>query len=35
MTRKCRTPLGELGKKCLLPETNIIKLPNISASVAS
>jgi isocitrate dehydrogenase len=26
--------LGELGKKCLLPETNIIKLPNISASVA-
>ena len=26
--------LAELGKKCLLPETNIIKLPNISASVA-
>ena len=26
--------LGELGKKCLLPDTNIIKLPNISASVA-
>ncbi|PKO85231.1 MAG: isocitrate dehydrogenase, partial [Betaproteobacteria bacterium HGW-Betaproteobacteria-12] len=26
--------LGELGKKCLQPETNIIKLPNISASVA-
>ncbi|WP_028994623.1 NADP-dependent isocitrate dehydrogenase [Azonexus hydrophilus] len=26
--------LAELGKKCLEPETNIIKLPNISASVA-
>jgi len=26
--------LSELGAKCLLPETNIIKLPNISASVA-
>ncbi len=26
--------LAELGKKCLAPETNIIKLPNISASVA-
>ena len=26
--------LAELGKKCLLPDTNIIKLPNISASVA-
>ena len=26
--------LAELGKKTLLPETNIIKLPNISASVA-
>ena len=26
--------LAELGKKCLQPETNIIKLPNISASVA-
>lgn len=25
--------LGELGKLCKLPETNIIKLPNISASV--
>ncbi len=26
--------LAELGKKCLEPDTNIIKLPNISASVA-
>ena len=26
--------LAELGEKCLLPDTNIIKLPNISASVA-
>ena len=26
--------LADLGKRCLLPETNIIKLPNISASVA-
>jgi isocitrate dehydrogenase len=26
--------LAELGKKTLLPDTNIIKLPNISASVA-
>ncbi len=26
--------LTELGARCLLPETNIIKLPNISASVA-
>ena len=26
--------LADLGAKCLLPETNIIKLPNISASVA-
>ncbi|MBU3695324.1 NADP-dependent isocitrate dehydrogenase [Dechloromonas sp.] len=26
--------LAELGAKCLQPETNIIKLPNISASVA-
>ncbi len=26
--------LTELGKLCLLPDTNIIKLPNISASVA-
>src|SRR5574343_1282403 len=26
--------LAELGKKCLQPETNIIKLPHISASVA-
>ncbi len=25
-----RTPSAELGKKCLLPDTNIIKLPNIS-----
>ncbi len=31
---KVPNTLGELGKKCLLPETNIIKLPNISASVA-
>ncbi|WP_434515592.1 NADP-dependent isocitrate dehydrogenase [Dechloromonas sp. ARDL1] len=36
LTEAQRLPntLGELGKKCLLPETNIIKLPNISASVA-
>ncbi|RIX46907.1 MAG: NADP-dependent isocitrate dehydrogenase [Rhodocyclales bacterium GT-UBC] len=36
LTEEQRVPntLGELGKKCLLPETNIIKLPNISASVA-
>ena len=33
-TQKVPNTLGELGKKCLLPETNIIKLPNISASVA-
>jgi isocitrate dehydrogenase len=26
--------LGDLGRRTLLPETNIIKLPNISASVA-
>ena len=26
--------LAELGRLCLLPQTNIIKLPNISASVA-
>ncbi len=26
--------LAELGKKTLLPDANIIKLPNISASVA-
>ena len=32
--QKVPNTLGELGKKCLLPETNIIKLPNISASVA-
>ncbi len=31
--QKVPNTLGELGKKCLLPETNIIKLPNISASV--
>jgi len=31
--QKVPDTLGELGKKCLLPETNIIKLPNISASV--
>ncbi|WP_295007898.1 NADP-dependent isocitrate dehydrogenase [uncultured Dechloromonas sp.] len=36
LTEAQRLPntLGELGKKCLLPDTNIIKLPNISASVA-
>ncbi|MCK6389954.1 MAG: NADP-dependent isocitrate dehydrogenase [Azonexus sp.] len=36
LTEAQRLPntLGELGKKCLAPETNIIKLPNISASVA-
>ncbi|WP_374326561.1 NADP-dependent isocitrate dehydrogenase [Azonexus sp.] len=36
LTEAQRLPntLGELGKKCLEPETNIIKLPNISASVA-
>ena len=36
LTEEQRLPntLAELGKKCLLPETNIIKLPNISASVA-
>jgi isocitrate dehydrogenase len=32
--QKIPNTLGELGKKCLLPDTNIIKLPNISASVA-
>jgi len=32
--QKVPNTLGELGKKCLQPETNIIKLPNISASVA-
>jgi isocitrate dehydrogenase len=32
--QKVPDTLRELGKKCLLPETNIIKLPNISASVA-
>ncbi len=32
--QKVPNTLGELGKKCLLPDTNIIKLPNISASVA-
>ncbi|MFZ2852939.1 MAG: NADP-dependent isocitrate dehydrogenase, partial [Rhodocyclaceae bacterium] len=31
--QKVPNTLGELGKKCLLPDTNIIKLPNISASV--
>lgn len=36
LTEEQRLPntLGELGKKCLEPDTNIIKLPNISASVA-
>ena len=32
--QKVPNTLGELGARCLLPETNIIKLPNISASVA-
>ena len=32
--QKVPNTLAELGAKCLLPETNIIKLPNISASVA-
>ena len=32
--QKVPNTLAELGKKCLLPETNIVKLPNISASVA-
>ena len=32
--QKVPNTLGELGRKCLLPDTNIIKLPNISASVA-
>ena len=32
--QKVPNTLSELGKRCLLPETNIIKLPNISASVA-
>ena len=32
--QKVPNTLGELGKKCLLPDTNIIKLPNISASVS-
>ena len=31
--QKVPNTLAELGKKCLLPDTNIIKLPNISASV--
>jgi len=36
LTPEQRVPdtLGELGKKCQQPDTNIIKLPNISASVA-
>ncbi|MDE2441428.1 MAG: NADP-dependent isocitrate dehydrogenase [Betaproteobacteria bacterium] len=36
LTEEQRLPntLADLGKKCLLPDTNIIKLPNISASVA-
>ena len=36
LTEEQRLPntLAELGKKCLAPDTNIIKLPNISASVA-
>jgi isocitrate dehydrogenase len=32
--RKCLTYLADLGRRTQLPETNIIKLPNISASVA-
>jgi len=36
LTEEQRVPdtLGELGRLTLLPDTNIIKLPNISASVA-
>ncbi len=36
LTEQQRVPnnLAELGKLTLLPDTNIIKLPNISASVA-
>ncbi|MBW7862244.1 MAG: NADP-dependent isocitrate dehydrogenase, partial [Rhodocyclaceae bacterium] len=33
-SQKVPNTLAELGRKCLLPDTNIIKLPNISASVA-
>ena len=32
--QKVPNTLAELGRKCQLPETNIVKLPNISASVA-
>jgi isocitrate dehydrogenase len=32
--QKVPNTLGDLGRRTLLPETNIIKLPNISASVA-
>ena len=32
--QKVPNTLNELGARCLLPETNIVKLPNISASVA-
>jgi isocitrate dehydrogenase len=32
--QKVPNVLGDLGRRTLLPETNIIKLPNISASVA-
>ena len=32
--QKMPDTLADLGKRTLLPETNIIKLPNISASVA-
>ena len=32
--QKVPNTLADLGKRTLLPETNIIKLPNISASVA-
>ena len=32
--QKVPDTLGDLGRRTLLPETNIIKLPNISASVA-
>ena len=32
-TQKVPNTLADLGRRTLLPETNIIKLPNISASV--
>ena len=32
--QKVPNTLADLGRRTLLPETNIVKLPNISASVA-